>query len=83
MVYTRVMNNTKTLRGGPGAGELASLLTQLSEQKVQLERLLARVEEVLRGAAVPGKARRVVGSAGASGAPARKSPLDQVKAVMN
>jgi len=76
------MNNSKTLRGGPRAGELASLLTQLSEQKGQLERLLARVEEVLRGAAVPGKARREAGLVGSSGALARKSPLDQVKAVM-
>lgn len=76
------MNNAKTLRGGARAGELASLLTQLSEKKSQMEQLLARVEEVLRGTPATGKAGRVTGFAGAHGARARKSPLDQVKAVV-
>jgi hypothetical protein len=67
------MSNTKTLQHGVEAGELASLLTQLSEQKNQVELLLARVEEVLRGKA---------GSARPKVAPARRSPLDKAKAVM-
>lgn len=71
------MSNTKTLRSGSGAGELASLLTQLNEKKGQMERLLVRVEEVLRGAKASGKQ-----SAAADVAPARSSPLDKVKGVM-
>jgi hypothetical protein len=70
------------LRSGGGAGELASLLTKLSEEKSQMERLLARVEEVLRAASAPGKAGRGAESTGPGVAPAGKCPLDQVKAVM-
>ncbi len=61
---------------------MASLLTQLNEKKGQVERLLARVEEVLRGEKASGKASRAAESAATGVAPARKSPLDQVKAVM-
>jgi len=81
MVYYTDMANTKTLRSGVGAGDLASLLAQLSEEKNRLERLLLRVDEVLRSAARAG---------GRSGeaiapdvAPPRKSPLDKVKAVVD
>lgn len=58
-----------------------SLLHQLSEQKSQIERLLGRVEDVLRGAKFSGKARRsefvlpLVPQA-------RKSPLDEMRAVL-
>ena len=73
------MGNTKTLRNGAGAGELASLLIQLNEKKGQIELLLARVEQVLRGTVASGKASRgtvpVV-------MPSRKSSLDQMKSVM-
>ena len=61
---------------------MASLLTQLNEKKGQMERLLARVEKALRGTTASGKASRATASATTSAAPARKSPLDQVKAVM-
>jgi hypothetical protein len=81
-MYGSIMSSAKTLRGGAGAGELASLLAQLDEKKGQVERLLARVEEVLRGGRPPGKSGRVAGRGGASVAPARKSPLDQARAVM-
>src|SRR6058998_1820134 len=73
------MSNTKTLRSGAGAGELASLLTQLKEKIGQMQRLLAQVEEVSRGTTASGKANRATESAVT---PARKSPLDQVKSVM-
>lgn len=82
MVYDCAMNNTKTLRSNTGAGELASLLAQLNEKKGQVERLLARVEEVLSGATASDMAGRVAESAGPRVASARKSPLDHVKAVM-
>ena len=58
---------------------MASLLTQLNEKKGQVERLLARVEEVLRGSSASGKTSRAAESAAT---PARSSPLDQVKAVV-
>jgi hypothetical protein len=74
MVYDLLVGNTKTLRGGTEFGELASLLTQLSEKKSQVEMLLARVEDVLCGASAPEKTPGV--------APARRSPLDQAKAVV-
>ncbi len=67
-------------RGGAG-NELASLLTQLSEQKGQIERLLARVEEVLRGAGPIAKAQPAA-LAGRTVASPRQSPLDQVKGVL-
>ncbi|MEO8426056.1 MAG: antitoxin Xre/MbcA/ParS toxin-binding domain-containing protein [Verrucomicrobiota bacterium] len=76
------MSNTKTLRRGAGVGELTSLLTQLNEKKGQVERLLARVEGVLRGATASGNTSRATNSAARGVTPARKSPLDQVKAVM-
>ena len=67
---------------GPRNGELRSLLHQLSEQKAQIERLLGRVEDVLRATGLSGKARR-----GRFVAPlvpqARKSPLDRMKAVLD
>ena len=75
------MANTKTMQSGVAGSELASLLAQLSEKKSQVERLLARVDEVLRGAAATGKSSRAAES-GARVAPARQSPLDKVKAVM-
>jgi len=43
------MGNTKTIQAGPTNGELKSLLNQLTEQKAQTARLLAKVEDVLRG----------------------------------
>jgi hypothetical protein len=58
---------------------LASLLTQLNEKIGQMQRLLAQVEEVSRGTTASGKANRATESAVA---PARKSPLDQVRSVM-
>lgn len=61
---------------------MASLLTQLNEKKGQVERLLERVEKVLRGMPASGKAGRAAESAGSVVAPPRKSPLDQVKAVV-
>ena len=76
------MSNTKALRSGSETNELASLLTQLNDKKGQIERLLARVEEVLRGATASGKTSRAAESGATGEAPARKSPLDQVKAVM-
>jgi len=76
------MSNAKTLPGGVAVGELASLLTQLDEKKSQVERLLARVEEVLRGASILDQTGRVAGAAGPCVVPARRSPLDQVRAVM-
>jgi hypothetical protein len=72
------MSNTKTFGTGTGAGELASLLAQLEDKKSQVERLLARVEEVLRRTTAPDRA----GAPGPEAAPARKSPLDEVKTVM-
>ena len=60
---------------------MASLLTRLSKQKSQIERLLARVEEVLRGAGPVGKAPSAVPT-GRAVAPPRQSPLDQVKSVL-
>jgi hypothetical protein len=68
-------------RGVAGA-ELASLLAQLSEQKGRLERLLVRVDEVLGAATGTGKAAAVAESASRGVAPARQSPLDKVKAVL-
>ena len=60
---------------GPTRGELASLLDQLTEQKTQVERLLGKVENVLRGAKFSGKAGRAALTA-ANTAQARKSSLD-------
>jgi hypothetical protein len=59
-----------------------SLLHQLSAQKTQVERLLGRVEDVLRGARFSGKAGRgeVVGALVPE---ARRSPLDRMKAVLD
>lgn len=75
------MAGTKTIRSGSARSELASLLARLSEEKRELEGILARVEEVLRGASATATPRRAAGS-GDCVAPARQSPLDQVKAVM-
>ena len=65
---------------GSGKNELLSLLHQLSEQKAQLERLLGRVEEILRGNRRHGieQRRESVVQPGA-----RKSPLDDLKAVLD
>ncbi len=78
MVYILIVRNTKTMHSGPRSGELALLLSQLTEQKAQMERLLGRVEDVLRGVNFPRKAALAVDGT----AQARKSPLDQVKAVI-
>jgi hypothetical protein len=69
------------MEGGPRSRELMSLLTELNEQKTQIERLLGRVEDVLRGANFSAKARRseIVTPFLPQ---ARKSPLDRMKAVM-
>jgi len=75
------MSNTKTMRASPRSGELASLLNQLTEQKAQMERLLGRVEDVLRGVSFSGKTGRAVLAADGT-ARSLKSPLDQVKAVI-
>jgi len=69
------------MQAGPTSGELASLLDQLTEQKTQVERLLGRVENVLRGVKFSGNAGRAA-PIEAGTAQARKSPLDQVKAVI-
>jgi hypothetical protein len=76
------MSNIKTMQDGPSRGELASLLHQLAEQKTQMEHLLGRVEDVLRGVNFSGKAGRAA-VAPPDTAPPRKSPLDQMKAVMD
>jgi hypothetical protein len=74
------MGNTKALQSGAGTGEVASLLAQLSEEKSRLEQLLARVEEVLRSARTArSRCERAVAR---ELAPPRKSPLDDVKAVV-
>jgi hypothetical protein len=75
------MSYTKTVQPGPRSGELRSLLHQLNEHKTQIERLLGRVEDVLRGTHFSGKAGRGQFAAPLD-PPARKSPLDQMKAVM-
>ena len=69
------------MRAGPNSGELTSLLDQLIQQKAQMERLLGRVEDVLRGANFSGKAGRAPLTPDAK-IQLRKSPLDQVKAVV-
>ena len=66
---------------GPSGNELASLLDQLAEQKTQMERLLGRVEDVLRGANFSGNARRGKFVAPPVSQP-RQSPLDQMKDVL-
>jgi hypothetical protein len=81
MVYILNMSNTKTMQAGPSRGELASLLDQLVEQKSQMERLLGRVENVLRGANFSGKAGRAAITQPDT-TPPRKSPLDQMKEVL-
>jgi hypothetical protein len=67
---------------GPKSNELASLLDQLVEQKIQMERLLGRVEDVLRGANFSGRTARCAASSPDT-APARQSPLDQMKDVLD
>lgn len=65
----------------PKRGELMSLLHQLSEEKTQIERLLGRVEDLLRSTHFSGKASR--SEFVAPFVPhAHKSPLDHMKAVM-
>ena len=76
------MSKTKAFRGSSEAGELASLLTQLNEKKGQVERLLARVEDVLRGSTTSGKSSKAAESVVTGASPARSSPLDKVKAVV-
>jgi hypothetical protein len=76
------MSNTKTIQAVPSRNELASLLIQLAEQKTQMEHLLGRVEDVLRGVNFSGKAGRTA-VAPPDTSPPRKSPLDQMKAVMD
>ena len=81
-IYCPAMSGTKTMQAGPRNRELRSLLHQLSEQRRQIERLLGRVEDVLRGTDFSGKARR--GELVAPLAPqAGKSPLDRIKAVLD
>jgi hypothetical protein len=65
----------------PKSGELVSLLNQLNQQKTEIERLLGRVEDVLRGAAFSGGTRRAQFAAPLE-PQERESPLDQMKAVM-
>lgn len=74
------MANTKTRQSGVAGSELVSLLAQLSEEKSQVERLLARVEEVLRGATAP--SRHFGGATAPVVAAPRKSPLDKVQGVL-
>jgi hypothetical protein len=69
------------MQAGPSRSDLASLLNQLTEQKAQMERLLGRVEDVLRGVNFSRKAGHAALVADRT-AQARKSPLDQVKAVI-
>jgi len=69
------------MQAGLRNGELRSLLHQLSEEKSRIERLLGRVEDVLRGVHSSGKATRSE-SVAPSVVHGRKSPLDQMKAVM-
>jgi hypothetical protein len=69
------------MQAAPRNGELMSLLHQLNEQKTQIERLLGRVDDVLRGVKFSGKARRPEFVAPLV-PKARKSPLDQMKAVL-
>jgi hypothetical protein len=69
------------MQAGPRTGELALLLDQLNEQKAQMERLLGRVEDVLRGVNMPGQAERAAPTVDGT-AQARKSPLDRVKEVV-
>lgn len=75
------MANTKTMQNGVAGSELTLLLAQLSEQKSQVERLLARVEEVLRGAGPVGKT-KATSPTGRAVTPPRKSQLDQVKGML-
>ncbi len=74
------MSNTKTMQTGTRRGELASLLDELTEQKAQMERLLGRVDDVLRGVTFSKAGRPVLGVV--SRTQPRRSPLDQVKAVI-
>ena len=55
------------------------MLAQLTEAKDQMERLLARVEDVLHGVAGGSAIRRPTM---ASAVPARTSPLDRLNAVV-
>ena len=71
---------TKTMKGATDEADLVSLLGRLVEEKRRVERLLQRVDEVLRKAASP--APKAVPSAEREAAP-RPDPLDQVKAVMS
>jgi hypothetical protein len=80
-VYGLNVGNTKTLRTGLTTSELAALLDQLAEQKRQMEHLLGKVENVLRGVNFPCKTDRPA-SMPDGAAQARKSPLDQLKAVL-
>jgi len=61
---------------------LGLLLAQLREKKRQVERLLVRVDEVLRGTTGTDKAGRNPQRATPTVALARPSPLDKVKAVL-
>jgi hypothetical protein len=70
------------MQNGVAGGELASLLAQLSERKSQIERLLVRVDEVLRGSDAAAKSKRAAEVAPREVLPARQTPLDKVKAVM-
>lgn len=73
------MGNSRVVRNGPRTGELALLLNQLTEAKIQMEGLLARAEAMLRLAPASGAPGD---SMDGPAAPARRSPLDQVKAVV-
>ncbi len=69
------------MQAGSKNGELISLLHELNKQKAQIERLLGRVDDVLCGVKFSGKTRRAEFVAPLV-PQARKSPLDQMNAVL-
>jgi hypothetical protein len=71
----------KTPKPGLDIAELANLRDVLVEEKRRLERLLSRVDEVLRGAGAKAGMGRPGKAALRETAP-RPSPLDQVKGVL-
>ncbi len=75
------MANTRALRVPGEAGELASLLAQLTEEKDRLERLLSQVDDVLRRASASDNAKPSAAAGIRGGAPQR-SALDEVRSVM-
>ena len=73
------MGSARNLPKAQRTNELAGMLAQLTEAKDQMERLLARVEDVLHGVAGGSAIRRPTM---ASAVPARTSPLDRLNAVV-